>query len=57
MPSPKVAVKPVGPREQWHAFCEEPDCDWRQPPDSKTYVNDRAKAHRREHREGKAGRA
>jgi hypothetical protein len=47
---PKVTVQPVGPREQWHAFCEELDCGWRQGPSEKTYVNYRARSHRAFHR-------
>lgn len=35
---------------RWHAFCREPECTWVQTPSEKTYVNQRATAHRREHR-------
>lgn len=48
--NPKVEVKPVGPREMWHAFCLERDCPWREGPGEKTYMNQRATAHRKEHR-------
>lgn len=47
---PLVTVKPIGPRDQWHAFCEEPGCDWRQSPGEKTYTGERAKMHRAKHR-------
>lgn len=36
---------------RWVAFCNEPHCVWAQSPSEKTYVNHRAAAHRREHRE------
>lgn len=48
--NPKVAVK-QNTAGQWIAFCREQDCPWVQSPSEKTYVNQRATAHRREHRE------
>lgn len=49
-PNPKVAVK-QNTAGRWIAFCREDNCTWVQEPTEKTYANQRAKAHRRDHRE------
>lgn len=46
---PKVTVDETF-NSRWTATCHEPNCTWRHAPDEKTYVSQRAKAHRREHR-------
>jgi len=45
---PKVKIEPEGGR--YVAVCHEPDCGWRQAPDAISYVMERARAHRAEHR-------
>lgn len=46
--APKVTVEPVDGK--WIGKCWEPGCPWAHRPDEKTYVNQRARAHRHEHR-------
>lgn len=35
---------------KWIAFCREPGCTWTHSPHPKTYIEQRARAHRAEHR-------
>ena len=51
---PKVAVK-QNTAGRWIAFCREPGCTWTQSPTEKTYCNQRATAHRAEHRKAANG--
>lgn len=47
--NPKVIVKD-NYDGRWTAYCTEHRCTWSHDPDQKTYVNERARAHRSEHR-------
>jgi hypothetical protein len=48
--NPKVRIEPTGDG-LWVAKCKEPGCTWTQGPDLHSYASERAKAHRRSHRE------
>lgn len=47
--APKVTVQPAG-NGKWFAFCREQGCNWTHTPHPKTYVEERARVHRAEHR-------
>lgn len=51
--APKVTLKQVD--DKWVAYCEEHLCTWAHRPDEKTYVQQRARAHRQEHRQAARG--
>ena len=46
---PKVEVY-LGADGRWAAICREPNCPWAHTPHPKGYVEQRARAHRAEHR-------
>ncbi|MET9313803.1 hypothetical protein ABZX12_18480 [Kribbella sp. NPDC003505] len=53
--TPKVQVRPGIWAGQYIAWCYEPGCTWAMANSGKTYVEDRARTHRAEHRKAATG--